>query len=80
MATSEDTGNRKTHDEEPIASPLFGSCPIPIFEHKQIVLGHGSGGKLTSDLIDKIFLPAFRNPVLDKLDDQIGRASCRERV
>jgi hydrogenase expression/formation protein HypE len=51
-------------------SVLFGSCPIPIFEHRQIVLGHGSGGKLTSELIDNIFLPAFRNPVLDKLDDQ----------
>jgi hydrogenase expression/formation protein HypE len=48
----------------------FGSCPMPIFDHKQIVIGHGSGGKLTADLIDKIFLPAFRNPTLDKLDDQ----------
>ncbi|MEO7030072.1 MAG: hydrogenase expression/formation protein HypE [Acidobacteriaceae bacterium] len=54
---------------EPV-SVMFGSCPIPIFEHKQIVLGHGSGGKLTSELIDTIFLPAFRNPILDKLDDQ----------
>ena len=49
---------------------LFGACPLPIFEHKQIVLGHGSGGKLTAELIEKIFLPAFANPVLDKLDDQ----------
>jgi hydrogenase expression/formation protein HypE len=48
----------------------FGSCPIPIFDHKRIVLGHGSGGKLTADLIEKIFLPAFCNPTLDKLDDQ----------
>src|ERR1700684_2987727 len=48
----------------------FGSCPLPIFQHPQIVLGHGSGGKLTADLIDQIFLPAFSNPVLDKLDDQ----------
>lgn len=48
----------------------FGSCPLPIFDHKQIVLGHGSGGKLTSDLIEKIFLPAFHNPALDKRDDQ----------
>jgi len=54
---------------EPV-SVLFGSCPIPIFEHKQIVLGHGSGGKLTAELIDKVFLPAFTNPTLDKLDDQ----------
>jgi hydrogenase expression/formation protein HypE len=49
---------------------VFGSCPLPIFEHKQIVLGHGSGGKLTTELIDKIFRPAFTNPILDKLDDQ----------
>jgi hydrogenase expression/formation protein HypE len=48
----------------------FGSCPLPIFQHPQIVLGHGSGGKLTADLIDQIFLPAFRNPILEKLDDQ----------
>jgi hydrogenase expression/formation protein HypE len=48
----------------------FGSCPLPIFDHQQIVLGHGSGGKLTADLIDHIFLPAFSNPVLNKLDDQ----------
>jgi hydrogenase expression/formation protein HypE len=53
-----------------VPSPLFGSCPLPIFEHKQIVLGHGSGGKLTAELIEKVFLPAFSNPVLNKLDDQ----------
>jgi hydrogenase expression/formation protein HypE len=51
-------------------SPVFGVCPLPIFDHKQIVLGHGSGGKLTAELIEKIFLPAFANPILDKLDDQ----------
>jgi hydrogenase expression/formation protein HypE len=70
MATTPDTTNDPQREAETPVSPLFGSCPIPIFEHKQIVLGHGSGGKLTADLIDKIFLPAFRNPVLDKLDDQ----------
>jgi hydrogenase expression/formation protein HypE len=56
--------------EEERVSPVFGSCPLPIFDHKQIVLGHGSGGKLTSELIERIFLPAFSNPILDKLDDQ----------
>jgi hydrogenase expression/formation protein HypE len=70
MATTEDTPTKPIPDVEPAASPLFGSCPIPIYEHKQIVLGHGSGGKLTSDLIENIFLPAFHNPTLDKLDDQ----------
>jgi len=70
MATTEEMADEKMQDAHTPVSPLFGSCPIPIFEHRQIVLGHGSGGKLTADLIDKIFLPAFRNPVLDKLDDQ----------
>jgi hydrogenase expression/formation protein HypE len=46
------------------------SCPLPITQHEQIVLGHGSGGKLTAQLIDMVFLPAFSNPLLDKLDDQ----------
>ncbi len=55
---------------ETAISPLFGSCPLPIFSHKNIVLGHGSGGKLTAELISNMFLPAFANPVLDKLDDQ----------
>jgi hydrogenase expression/formation protein HypE len=68
MAAAED--DLKT--EEAIAGENLAAftCPIPIFDHKHIVLGHGSGGKLTADLIDQIFLPAFRNPTLDKLDDQ----------
>jgi hydrogenase expression/formation protein HypE len=52
------------------SAAVFGSCPLPIFDHQQIVLGHGSGGKLTADLIDHVFLPAFTNPTLNKLDDQ----------
>ena len=35
-----------------------------------MVLGHGSGGKLSAELIRDIFLPAFQNPVLASLDDQ----------
>ncbi len=49
---------------------LLGSCPLPLIESKEILLGHGSGGKLTAELIEKIFLPAFRNSYLDKLNDQ----------
>jgi hydrogenase expression/formation protein HypE len=48
----------------------FGSCPAPITQVEQILLGHGSGGKLTAQLIERIVLPAFRNPALDALDDQ----------
>ena len=48
----------------------FGSCPLPILDHKEVLLGHGSGGVLTSQLIEGLFLPAFGNPILDRLDDQ----------
>jgi hydrogenase expression/formation protein HypE len=46
------------------------SCPAPITERKTIVLGHGSGGKLSAQLIRELFLPAFDNPLLNRLDDQ----------
>jgi hydrogenase expression/formation protein HypE len=52
------------------AESITGSCPLPISHHEQIILGHGSGGKLTEQLIERLFLPAFSNPLLDKLDDQ----------
>ena len=41
-------------------------------------MGHGSGGRLTAQLMRDLFLPAFDNPLLRKLDDQavldVGRA------
>ncbi len=46
------------------------TCPIPITERKSIVMGHGSGGKLTAQLVQDLFLPAFDNQYLNKLDDQ----------
>jgi hydrogenase expression/formation protein HypE len=46
------------------------SCPLPITERKNIILGHGSGGKLTAQLVHDLFLPAFDNDYLRKLDDQ----------
>ena len=35
----------------------------------RVLLAHGSGGKLSHDLIEKNFVPAFGNPLLNKLDD-----------
>jgi hydrogenase expression/formation protein HypE len=51
-------------------STLLGSCPVPFQDATEVLLGHGSGGKLTADLIEQLFLPAFRNPYLEKLADQ----------
>jgi hydrogenase expression/formation protein HypE len=50
-------------------SRLMGSCPLPISDYREIVLAHGSGGKLSQQLIQKIVLPQFRNEVLEPLHD-----------
>jgi hydrogenase expression/formation protein HypE len=48
----------------------LGSCPIPKGQYDRILLGHGSGGRLTADLIHQLFVPAFANEVLAALEDQ----------
>src|SRR5690349_25158480 len=50
-------------------SLLTASCPLPITHYKQIVLAHGSGGKVSKQLIDKIVLPQFGNEFLAPLHD-----------
>ncbi len=44
-------------------------CPLPLTHNEQIVMGHGSGGKMSADLISKIFAAAFDNPILRTGDD-----------
>jgi len=46
------------------------TCPVPLPVKDMVVLGHGSGGRLSAELMQSIFLPAFENPVLARLDDQ----------
>lgn len=45
-------------------------CPLPLRDYPQIVLGHGSGGRLSADLIQHLFVPLFDNPALASLNDQ----------
>ena len=47
----------------------MGSCPLPISDYREIVLAHGSGGKLSQQLIQKFVLPQFRNELLEPLHD-----------
>lgn len=35
------------------------TCPVPIRDYPHIVMGHGGGGRLSSELIEQVFLPAF---------------------
>ena len=46
------------------------NCPVPTAAGESILLGHGSGGRMSGDLLRNILLPALRNPVLERLDDQ----------
>ncbi|MGH3549175.1 MAG: hydrogenase expression/formation protein HypE [Pseudonocardiaceae bacterium] len=41
----------------------------PRVREKLITLAHGAGGKATQSLIEAIFLDAFRNPLLEPLED-----------
>lgn len=45
------------------------SCPIPISQYPQVLLAHGSGGKLMHHLIEKMIGPTFSNPALDARHD-----------
>jgi len=45
-------------------------CPSPLPAKDVVLLGHGSGGTMSGDLIREIFLPTFYNPVLAHMDDQ----------
>lgn len=56
-----------------LISELLGTCPAPFAGYDRVLLGHGSGGRLSADLVSRLFLPALGNEVLNRLEDQ---ASC----
>jgi hydrogenase expression/formation protein HypE len=49
---------------------MLGTCPAPQSRYDRILLGHGSGGMLSAELLKKVFLPGFDNDVLSALEDQ----------
>jgi hydrogenase expression/formation protein HypE len=51
------------------ATLLGAVCPIPITNYTEIVLAHGSGGKLSHQLMEKMVLPQFQNELLEPLHD-----------
>lgn len=44
-------------------------CPLPLSQPDRVLLGHGSGGKLSSALLRDRFLPHLGNPILSQLGD-----------
>ncbi len=57
-------------EKQPIFDATAGlSCPIPITDYKNVLLAHGGGGRLTQQMIQKMFLPQFHNKFLEPLHD-----------
>jgi hydrogenase expression/formation protein HypE len=45
------------------------NCPLPLRDYPRVVLGHGGGGRLSAELVENIFLPAFGGDALRELTD-----------
>ncbi|MGL4779626.1 MAG: hydrogenase expression/formation protein HypE [Bacteroidales bacterium] len=56
------------------------TCPIPVQEREHIQLAHGGGGKLTQELIETIFYPAFKNDILEQEHDSAQIAMPEGRI
>ena len=59
--------------QEPESTLEFSGtrCPLPLRDYPNIILGHGGGGKLSGELVEHIFLPAFENDLLAGLADSV---------
>ncbi|MEZ5317999.1 MAG: hydrogenase expression/formation protein HypE [Vicinamibacterales bacterium] len=44
-------------------------CPLPVTERPHVLLAHGGGGRLTQELIEQLFMPAFANAALEARHD-----------
>jgi len=49
---------------------MNAACPVPESRYARIVLGHGSGGRLSQALLEQVFLPHFAGEILAGLEDQ----------
>jgi hydrogenase expression/formation protein HypE len=44
-------------------------CPVPLAHNEQIMMGHGSGGRMTQELIRRIFMPYLSSTPLQAGND-----------
>ncbi|MEP7359673.1 MAG: hydrogenase expression/formation protein HypE, partial [Anaerolineales bacterium] len=45
------------------------ACPLPIQKNEVIVMGHGAGGRMSRDLLQRLFLPGLGSAAPRSLDD-----------
>ena len=62
--------DHRSREEEVLARIERARQRKPRVKEERITLAHGSGGKATHTLVEAIFLDAFRNPLLEPLEDQ----------
>ncbi len=59
----------KTREQQVLERIDRARARKPRVKEPRITLAHGAGGKATHNLIDAIFLEAFRNPELERMSD-----------
>ncbi len=50
--------------------PTDFSCPLPLLGGETVQLAHGGGSRMAAELIEKVLVPGFNDPVLSRLEDQ----------
>jgi hydrogenase expression/formation protein HypE len=56
------------------------SCPVPIQDYPHVLLAHGGGGTLMQQLLDRMIVPAFRNPLLEQAHDGAALSVNKGRI
>lgn len=56
------------------------ACPLPIEDEGVVQMAHGGGGRKMAQLIERVFLPAFRSDALEQLGDGALLNVGRERL
>ena len=51
------------------------SCPLPLRDYPAIVMGHGGGGRLSAELVEHLFVPAFGGTAHAHVLQQLGDAA-----
>jgi hydrogenase expression/formation protein HypE len=58
-----------TREEQVLERIAKARARKPRMREERITLSHGAGGKATNTLVEAVFLDAFRNPALERLED-----------
>lgn len=62
------------------ANGSFSVCPVPIHPTEYVAIGHGSGGRLSHELLEQVFVPALADVGLCAEEDQALVACAAPRL